>query len=130
MFSVLKTILNLLPLPSEISRASVCAESFCKSSVTILTFLPSDSIATCGEERTLAARMTQSKSSAVSSNLISASGIVNCFSGGVTIILDGVKRYLILLRPLLPTIVTCFSSNSNDGSSLCREMTDRKLFRS
>ena len=129
-FSVLKTILYLLPVPSVISSASVCAESFDRSRVTMFTFLPSDSIAICGEERTLAARMIQSKSSNFNSNLISASGIVNCFSGGVTIMLAGVKRYLILLRPLLPMIVTCFSSNSKDGSSLCREITDKKLFRS
>ena len=84
----------------------------------------------CGEERTEAARRTQSKSSEENVNLISASGITNCFSGGVTIIVGSQKRYLILLRPLLPTITTCFSSNSNDGSSLCKETTDKKLFKS
>ena len=61
---------------------------------------------------------------------ISASGIVNAFSGGVTIIVGSQKRYFILLRPLLPTILTSLSPNSNVGLSLCSETTDRNLFKS
>ena len=61
---------------------------------------------------------------------ISGSGILICFSGGTTIMCAAQKRYLILLRPLRPEIRTSLLSNSNRGSSLCKDRTERKLFRS
>ena len=121
---------NLSPLPAETSNASVCAELSDESNAVTVTLEPSDSTATCGEPRTPAAFITQSKSSADSENDTSGLGIANCFSGGVTIIVGSQKRYFILLRPLLPTILTSLSPNSNVGLSLCSETTDRNLFKS
>ena len=121
---------NLSPLPSATSSASVWAELSDESKARTVTLEPSDSTAICGEPRTPDAFITHAKSSADRVNDTSGDGMANCFSGGVLIIDGSQKRYLILLRPLLPTILTSFSLNSKVGLSLCKETTDRNLFKS
>ena len=108
-FSVLNIMRYVLPLPLVICKESVCLESSVKSNVDTKISVPSDSTTICGDDKTFAALMIQSKSSADSSNEISGSGTANCFSGGTVIILGAQKRYLILLRPFIPEIRTLLS---------------------
>ena len=107
----------------------MCDESLEVSRVARLTFVPVDSTAICGEARTAAVLMISLKSSALNDIEISGSGIASSFSGGVTIIVGSQKRYFVFERPLLLTMITFLSSNSNVGS-VPNEITDKKLFRS